>query len=309
MWTRAQLKDKAKKAIHNNYWKLILVSLLVTFISGGAAISSGTTISTSFLNGFMDGFESETDDLDVASGALEGDGFYYENEFSGSFSSGDFGGLSSGQIEAVVVIVLIVMAILFGVILVSFVIRLAYTALLWNPVTIGTNRFFVKSLDEKAEIKEVAFGFDNNYKNIVKILFIKDLKLMAWSLLFVIPGIIKGYEYMMVPYLLAENPNLTQDEVFRLSKQMMKGNKFEAFILELSFIGWDILSSMTAGLLATFYVNPYKNLTFAALYEELSAINGYPARVVEEENTFEENEYFPQNEEVSEYTEEYAPEE
>ena len=90
-----------------------------------------------------------------------------------------------------------------------------------------------------------------------------------------IPGIIKAYEYYMVPYLLAENPNMDAKEALERSKEMMYGNKFETFVLELSFIGWDLLSGMTLGILDVLYVRPYKQLTYAALYEALKEKQQY----------------------------------
>ena len=74
---------------------------------------------------------------------------------------------------------------------------------------------------------------------------------------------------MMVPYILAENPDMSREEVFALSKQMMKGNKWDAFVLDLSFILWDILGACTLGILHIFYIEPYKRLTDAGLYQAL----------------------------------------
>ena len=73
----------------------------------------------------------------------------------------------------------------------------------------------------------------------------------------------------MIPYLLADNPQMTKEEAFAESKRMMQGQKWNAFVLDLSFIGWDILSGMTMGILGIFYVQPYKDGTHAALYEAL----------------------------------------
>ena len=73
----------------------------------------------------------------------------------------------------------------------------------------------------------------------------------------------------MVPYIIADDPNVDRSTAFRLSAQMMYGNKFRAFVLGLSFIGWEILSILTFGLLELFYVGPYRELTYAALYERL----------------------------------------
>ena len=113
------------------------------------------------------------------------------------------------------------------------------------------------------------FAFRSHYKNVTKTMFMRDLYIFLWSLLFVVPGIIKTYEYRMVDYILSENPEMNYSEALALSSKMMKGNKWKAFVLDLSFIGWDILSSMTFGILDIFYVMPYKMSTNAALYEAI----------------------------------------
>lgn len=71
---------------------------------------------------------------------------------------------------------------------------------------------------------------------------------------------------MMVPYILAENPGMDQKEAFAISKRMMDGEKFDAFVLQLSFIGWYLLAAITCGLVGIFYVNPYVEATMAELY-------------------------------------------
>ena len=164
-----------------------------------------------------------------------------------------------------------------------------------NPLEVGTKRFFVTSHSQKAELRDLLYAFDHGYKNVVKVLLIRDIKIFLWTLLFIIPGIIKGLEYRMIPYLLAENPELTEEEAFRLSRQMMHEQKWEAFVLDMSFIGWEILSSFTLGILGVFYVSPYQHLTDAALYETLSAMHGRPARAAsaaqEWKNTYTQTEY------------------
>jgi uncharacterized membrane protein len=81
---------------------------------------------------------------------------------------------------------------------------------------------------------------------------------------------VKAYEYRMIPYILAENPHMSKKEVFAASKSMMIGNKWKAFVLDLSFLGWHILSVFTVGILELFYVAPYMYATNAALYEALA---------------------------------------
>ena len=100
-------------------------------------------------------------------------------------------------------------------------------------------------------------------------MFCRDIFIFLWTLLLIVPGIVKSYEYRMVPYVLAENPDLSREEAFALSKRMMDGDKMNAFILDLSFIGWAILTILTFGLVGIFYYQPYLALTDAALYQTL----------------------------------------
>ena len=92
------------------------------------------------------------------------------------------------------------------------------------------------------------------------------LFIFLWSLLFIIPGIIKSISYAMTPYILADCPDVKVRDALKLSMKMMKGHKMEYFILGLSFIGWILLSVVTAGLVNVFYTGPYMGSTFAAYY-------------------------------------------
>ena len=85
------------------------------------------------------------------------------------------------------------------------------------------------------------------------------------------------YQYFLVPYILTEYPDMEYKAALQLSRDMMEGNKWKTFVLGLSFILWDILGALTLGIVEIFYVNPYRSLTFAALYCKLknaSVING-----------------------------------
>ena len=125
------------------------------------------------------------------------------------------------------------------------------------------------------EFQTVVNGFTGNYWNCVKTCFLRDLFVALWSLLFVIPGVIKSYEYRMVPYLLAEHPEMSSSEVLARSKEMMDGNKWAVFVLDLSFIGWVLLGAITMGLVFIFWTSPYINATEAALYHRLSGQDSY----------------------------------
>mgnify|MGYP001325805993 CR=1 FL=1 len=103
----------------------------------------------------------------------------------------------------------------------------------------------------------------------------KDLFVFLWSLLFVIPGIVKAYAYFAAPYILAEFPAVRPTDAIKISMRITDGFKAELFVLDLSFIGWFLLSGLTFGLLGILYVNPYYFTSKAGFYEELkvNAIN------------------------------------
>ena len=108
-------------------------------------------------------------------------------------------------------------------------------------------------------------------------MFLRNLFVALWSLLLVIPGIIKLYSYRLVPYILKEHPEISGTQVITISRQMMNGHKWNTFVLDLSFIGWMLLSALTFGILHLFYVGPYMQATDAELYEAVKA--DYEARL------------------------------
>lgn len=94
------------------------------------------------------------------------------------------------------------------------------------------------------KFSELFFPFSkakNFYLNIVKTQFLRSLFTVLWTLLLIVPGIVKSYEYRMIPYILAENPSISSKRAFELSKKMTDGEKMNIFVLDLSFIGWSLL--------------------------------------------------------------------
>lgn len=257
MWTRKELKERAKEALKRNYWKIVLVSLIGMLIGGGLGSSGisggGSDIHDMASDNVKEHFtEHENDDVDWEGAEAVLDDIQM-----------DIRPQDIVTVAFTVIVVLIVAAIVLAI-------GIALDVLLLNPVQVGINRFMVKSLDDTARITEVGYTFDHNYKNGVKVMFFKDLYVVLWSLLFIVPGIYKAYQYRMVPYILGENSDMTYQEVLQRSKDMMDGQKWDAFVLDLSFILWHMLGGITCGLAEIFYVAPYVNLTDAALYSRLS---------------------------------------
>ena len=270
MWTRAELKERAKISLTRNYWKSILIGLLMTIIVSGGGSTRG--INTVFENRVdVDNIihpESDYGDYDY-------DDYYYDDDydFDSDFSQGGIlheMGLLERTIGSAGIMALIMLA---GVAVIVSLVVLAVVILLqvfiFNPLEVGCKRFFMRNLQEPAMVGNIGYAFDSNYKNTAKTMFFVNLYTTLWSLLFVIPGIVKSYEYKMIPYLLAENPDMTKEQAFEESRRMMQGQKWNTFVLDLSFIGWKILSGMTLGILGIFYVTPYYYATHAALYEKL----------------------------------------
>ena len=100
--------------------------------------------------------------------------------------------------------------------------------------------------------------------------FLRGLYVTLWSLLFVIPGIIKSYAYAMTPFIMAENPEMSANDAITASRELMDGHKGDLFILDLSFIGWGILAAVTCNI-GHLALNPYRNAAYAAFYKDLTA--------------------------------------
>ena len=147
----------------------------------------------------------------------------------------------------------------------GFFVGLLSSIFIGNVIRVGEQYYFIKNHYGNPALNEIFQGFKGNYLNVVKIMLIMELKIMLWLLLLVVPGIIKAYEYSMIPYLLAENPNITMDEAFSLSKQMTTGQKMNLFVLDLSFLGWYFLGFLCFGIGALF-VKPYDVAAFTEVY-------------------------------------------
>ncbi len=269
---RVRIKEWAKNAFYRSYWKSVLVGYLLSITMTAASFSSG----------------------------------------SSSAGSSTSGSMTEEEMIAIAVILLIALGVSFF----FWLIAMALKAFLLNPLQVGCQSYFRKGLySQNPELGALGDGFKGNYKNVAFVMFMKDLFLWLWSLIYVgvvvvgiigigvcagmaegggdaetvagigmviglilffplliaamIPWIMKYYEYLMIPFILAENPNMPRKEVFALTKRMMTGDKWNAFVLILSFFGWNLLGVCTCGILNLFYVMPYQSYAVAGFYETL----------------------------------------
>lgn len=129
--------------------------------------------------------------------------------------------------------------------------------LVTNPFEVGVNRFFLESSPtQSVPFSRVAFGFSANYGNVILTRFLQSLYTCLWTCCSSVRGS-RLLWLLSVPFLLAENPNLHHIRAIQLSLDMTQGYKWDIFVTLLSFIGWQILSGLTFGILGVFYVNPY----------------------------------------------------
>ncbi len=121
--------------------------------------------------------------------------------------------------------------------------------------------------DARVTRNTVMHTFKGYLRNLLTLLLVYVF-VVLWSLLFLVPGIVKGYAYAMAPFIIKDNPELSPNQAINLSMKMMKGHKFQLFCLYLSFLGWVLLSVITLGV-ALLWVMPYMQTAFAAFYQEV----------------------------------------
>ena len=263
MWNRIELKAAAKQRFHSNYWPSVVVAVILSITLGTFSFGN------SFSNATSDNYYSSSDINNILSDSPIPDSSYSDmSAYMKNYISSIFPGVNVNTILQGLSLIILIVGLL-SILLNVFV---------FNPLQVGCQHWFIRSrTEDNYNIGSVGFTFKEGYGNVTKTMFLKQLYTFFWSLLFVFPGIIKSYEYRMIPYLLAENPYMSTDEAFARSRSMMDGEKWNAFVLDLSFIGWNILSSLTLGLVGLFYVAPYQAYTDMELYVALCSKpnNGY----------------------------------
>lgn len=231
MWTRVELKSRATDVLRKVYWMALIASLIITI--GGFGFQGNTEIIKFNFNSNSKGGLIRITPYDI------------QHWF--------FPALAIGVIIILVILGLILFRVLLG-----------------YHLEVGGRRFFIKAATEKnAQLEAIGFTFkDGRYGNVTLTMLYKGFLIFLWSLLLIIPGIIKSYAYRMVPYILAENPQMNYKRALELSDQMTDGMKFDILVLDLSFIGWHLLGVVTFGI-GSIFINPYIRATDAELYLSL----------------------------------------
>lgn len=177
------------------------------------------------------------------------DGNFFNNNLYIDFTNGNF----NFKMPSVII---------SGIVSLFFILNIFFI----QPLNIGVNKYFLRAYNNENKLSTMFLPFkDGTWLKLSGKIFLMNLYLMLWSFLFIIPGIIKYFQYYYVEYILAENPTMSLSEAIKLSKEMTDGEKFEIFILQLSFIGWEILS-LLAFSLGHLLLIPYTKATYVRLY-------------------------------------------
>lgn len=138
------------------------------------------------------------------------------------------------------------------------------------PLAVGYSnsmRVLLETGDNRLTNNSFSLGF-GNWLHVVWGMVLSTIYIFLWTLLLIIPGIIKSYSYALTPYILVEHPEMSANEAIEESMRLMDGHKFDLFYLQLSFIGWAILSILSLGL-GFFWLIPYQMTAQAAFYRDI----------------------------------------
>ena len=140
------------------------------------------------------------------------------------------------------------------------------------PLSFGFMLCFLRLVrgEDSSEMVGDQFSVFSKYGRYLGVSLLYTLYVFLWSLLLIIPGIIKSYAYAMTPYVANDHPELDADDCIHESRMMMKGNKWKLFCMDLSFIGWAILCLFTLGI-GFLWLQPWIESSHAKFYEELKA--------------------------------------
>lgn len=283
MWNRKELKTRAKEVVKNNYWTIIVICFLIALLTGefGTSILGIWQVDDSMDPNYIYHQRGiDKDKLNEINHPILSDEYIKEklndtqiNIFKAIEANLNSATKSQKYIFKIwdAINLFHIQEVTTGIILsIAAVLAFAFTIFIADPLIVGGKRYFLKAREgTNTKIGEMKVVFQKgNWINVAIIMFLRNIYNALWYLT-IIGGVIKTYEYRMIPYILAENPKAKRKEAFKLSKQMMKGNKWKTFILDMSFFGWNFLSVLTGGLLSIFYVNPYNAATIAELYSTL----------------------------------------
>lgn len=309
---RKLIKEQAKQLIKNNIWKLLLITIVVSVLTGSSGIAvmgvnAFEEVFDAFEDRVEDRVENGVDDYFNGFGFFSDDDNYYyeenengEDEFDpGYFNDFEFEG--EGKMNLLPTARLNTLSLKINDFFDGFsllsIIMLPLTVTLWG-VYLSLVRGKCLEVDETFSL---VFGktFDKNYFKKLGVVVLSGIFTFLWSLLFIIPGIVYAYKIRFALMIMAEHPELSPMEAIKLSKRMTDGHKGELFALDLSFIPCYLVVAITLGL-AGIYVIPYKNTVDALYYVNFKVRCEQEGRIMPQD-------YLSANERIQQDAQPYYP--
>lgn len=231
MMYAADFREKARISLQGNWGKAVGVGLVAALLGAG-------TTAVSYGSG--SGYSREVESISDLNGVVP-------VEF---------------QVTYLAVLSLIgFIALVFG--LIRFIVG--------GAATLGYVKFNLNLVDKKAASFADLFSEFHRFGAGFLMQLLRVVYIFLWTLLLFIPGIYAAYGYAMAPYILMENSDITANEAITKSKELMNGNRWRLFCLEISFIGWAILVAFFTLGIGMLWLVPYMETSFAAFYREIKA--------------------------------------
>ncbi len=289
MFNRFNLKKQGKEAFYRNWKSCIIICFIYTILVGGSFISLKTQINFDYANSIkkitINNIDAKTNSdivnefISNLSGNKLEEPPMFNNATRGVLSSlvnnvSKSGSFLFGVLNAINQIIFKDHILASIIIIIGAILSLFYWIFVSKVIEVGKARFFLENNKyTKTKANKLLYPYNiGKTKNIAITMFLKNLYIILWSLT-LIGGIIKYYSYSLVPYILAENPNITSNKALKLSEEMMKGYKWAIFKLDISFIGYYLLGILTLNISNIVFATPYINCTKALAYLQIKKLS------------------------------------
>ena len=279
---RKELKKEARKTVKIHYLRNVIVAFIASILLfGGITYNSKNILNEGLkdqkVQQIFANNEKKSNDQIIKEILEQDTAIKVDEKIKGKYTKGILstvfneitksGSLFFGIGNAINIMVFQEKISVGVLIIVSNIAVAAFTIICINTIDVGKNRYFLeKRRYNNTKIQQILYTYKvRKNRHIAYILFVKNVRQILWDLT-IVGGFIKNYEYKLIPFILAENPEISLKDAFKLSKEMSYGYKWQLFKLDVSLIGWKILDGITLNISKIFYSDIYKECIYAEAY-------------------------------------------
>ncbi len=280
-WNRKELKKRGMQAFRAHYFRCIIVSIILTAVAGGLSFARPLEFSQNIQQLDYTGATHTEIVNEMARGIFEQNEILWQQ--FGHYNKANAGALASifnnatasgsfifGLLNAMNQLFFKDGVLPSIIIAIGAILSFLYYVFVSNVIKVGETRFYLENRRFcETKVYHILFVFKiRRVRKVALVMFLRALYTVLWFFT-IIGGFIKLYSYRLVPYIVAENPSIGARDAILLSRRLMYGQKWKYFLLDLSFIGWYLLSMASFGLLEIFFLGPYHKTTCTELYMQL----------------------------------------